>query len=183
LFAGHETTMIGIAWVMHFLHRNPEQLERTRSELSAERDLNHHPWMDAVVAESLRVRPIILGVMRELAEQATLGEYAVPKGTHVNVSIVMLHSDPEIYPEPDAFRPERFLDKKPRPWEYAPFGGGHRRCLGAAFAQFETKVVTATLLSRLGFEHRGVDMPKMVRRNLSMAPGDGIPLRVVERFG
>jgi cytochrome P450 len=182
LFAGHETTMTTIAWVMHYLHANPDALERTRAEILADPDLGRNHWLDAVVCESLRVKPIILGVVRKLAEDMVLGDYDAPAGTRLNVSIVMLHSDPQLYPDPDAFRPERFLEQRPKPWEYAPFGGGRHRCLGATFAQFEAKVVVATLLRHFRFELAGPHEPEVIRRNLSMAPRGGIPLRVVERL-
>jgi len=184
LFAGHETTMIAIAWTLHHLHANPALLERTRAALDVPLEqLMQDEWLDAVVQEAIRPRPIILGVTRRLAEAATLGGYEVPAATQLFVSIVMLHTNPELYPDPDVYRPERFLERKPKPWEFMPFGGGHRRCLGAAFAQFEAKIVVATLLSRLRFEPLGTGGMATVRRNLSMAPADGVPLRVVERLG
>lgn len=182
LFAGHETTMIAIAWVMHYLHRDPDALERTRAELDADGPIAHNAWLDAVVSESLRVKPIILGVVRRLTVAMQLGDFEAHAGVMLNLSSVMLHSDPEVYPQPDVFRPERFIEGKLKPWEYMPFGGGHRRCVGAAFAQFETKVVVATLLRQLRFEHVGAAAPRVVRRNLSMAPDGGVPLQVTERL-
>jgi cytochrome P450 len=182
LFAGHETTMIAIAWVMHYLHCNPGALERTRAELDADAALAHNTWLDAVVSESLRVKPIILGMVRKLSQPMQLGDYDAPAGVMLNLSTVMLHSDPGVYPQPNVFRPERFIEAKFKPWEYMPFGGGHRRCVGAAFAQFETKVVVATLLRHLRFEHVGAAEPRVVRRNLSMAPAGGVPLKALERL-
>jgi cytochrome P450 family 110 len=181
LFAGHETTMIGMAWVLHYVLRDASLLERTLAVLERPFDeVLNDPWLDAVVHEALRIYPIILGVVRELDEDLELGPYRAPAGTNVWVSIAMLHSDPELYPEPLAYRPERFLARMPKPYEYAPFGGGHRRCLGAAFAELETKIAVATLLGRTVLEHRGAAEPGTVRRNLSMAPAGGVPLRVRE---
>ena len=181
LFAGHETTMIGIAWVLHYLLRDPERMERTQAVVERPLDeLLGDPWLDAVVLEALRIYPIILGVVRNLAADTALGPYTAPRGTNVWVSIAMLHSDPDLYPEPLAFRPERFLQQTPKPYIYAPFGGGHRRCLGAAFAQFEMKIATATLLRRLRLEALGPANPGTVRRNLSMAPKGRVPVRVAE---
>ncbi len=183
LFGGHETTMIAIAWTLHFLHADPAALERTRAVIDAPLEqLMQDEWLDAVVQEAVRPRPIILGITRELGEAATLGGYDVPAGSRLFISIAMLHTDPELYPEPHRFRPERFLEKKPKPWEYLPFGGGHRRCLGAAFAQFEAKIVVATFLSLMRFELVGPKSLATVRRNLSMAPASGVPLRVTERL-
>jgi cytochrome P450 len=183
LFAGHETTMIAIAWVMHHLHSSPEALDRTRDELHADPEaVLDNAWFDAVVQEALRPKPLIIGIARQPAQDLELGGFDVPAGTPVYVSIAMLNSDPELYPDPYHFRPERFLTRRPKPWEFAPFGGGARRCLGAAFATLECKVVVATLLSRFCFERTGPREAETARRNISMAPKAGVPLRVTQRL-
>jgi cytochrome P450 family 110 len=180
LFAGHETTMIAMAWMLQHLHANPEMLARTLTSIEGSVDeVLADPWLDAVVHETLRLYPIILGVVRRLGAPTELGPYAVPADTNVWVSIVMLHTNPEVFPEPARFRPERFLEYSPRPYEYAPFGGGHRRCIGAAFAVMETKVVLMTILRRLQLELAGARTIGTSRRNISMAPAGGVPLRVV----
>ena len=120
LFAGHETTMIAIAWVMHYLHTDTDALERTRTEVGSASELSSNPWLEAVVQEALRPKPIIIGVVRQPARDMELGGFDVPAGTLLYVSIAMLNSDPELYPEPYVFRPERFMNRKPKPWEYAP---------------------------------------------------------------
>lgn len=179
LFAGHETTMIAMAWVLHYVLRD-KALEARLLEL-IERPLDEvvqDAWFEAVVNEALRLYPIILGVVRGLGSHTQLGPYVAPAGTKVWVSIAMLHLDPDVFPEPNAFRPERFLERSFKPHEFAPFGGGHRRCLGASFALLETKVAVATLLKHRGLQHVGPREPGTVRRNLSMAPADGIRLRV-----
>lgn len=183
LFAGHETTMIAIAWVLHYLHTDEKVLERTRAELcQPSTELATNPWLDAVVQEALRPKPLIIGVVRQPAEDMELGGYDVPAKTLIYVSIAMLNSDPELYPDPHAYRPERFLEKKPKPWEYAPFGGGARRCLGAAFAMLECKAVVAALLSRFRFERVGPADAATTRRNISMAPREGVPLKISKRL-
>lgn len=179
LFAGHETTMIAMAWVLHYVLRDAE-LESRMSALVTRsmEEIVQDPWFEAVINEALRLYPIILGIVRGLGAHTQLGQYVAPAGTKVWVSIAMLHSDPEVFPEPDKFRPERFLERTFKPYEFAPFGGGHRRCLGAAFAMLETKVAVATLLKHRVLEHVGPLEPGTVRRNLSMAPAGGIRLKV-----
>jgi cytochrome P450 len=183
LFAGHETTMIAIAWVMHHLHTDEQALERTRAEIAAcGGDVANNKWLEAVVNEALRPKPLIIGVARQLTEAMQLGGYDVPADARVYVAVAMLNSDPELYPDPYAFRPERFLDRSPKPWEFAPFGGGARRCLGAAFAMLEAKVVVATLLSQWRFERIGPAVAETSRRNISMGPKAGVPMKIVERL-
>lgn len=183
LFAGHETTMIAMAWVLHYVLRDAQLYARMRALVTQDLDaIVADEWFEAVINESLRLYPIILGIMRVLGSQTQLGRYVVPAGTNVWVSIAMLHSDPELYPDPDCWNPDRFLWRSFKPNEFAPFGGGHRRCLGAAFAMLETKVAIATLLRHVEFEHIGSKSPGTVRRNLSMAPLGGITLRVRARL-
>jgi cytochrome P450 len=183
LFAGHETTMIAMAWVLHYVLRDAQLYARMRALVTQDLDaIVADEWFEAVINESLRLYPIILGITRVLGSQTQLGRYVVPAGTNVWVSIAMLHSDPELYPDPDCWNPDRFLSRSYKPNEFAPFGGGHRRCLGAAFAMLETKVAIATLLRHVEFEHIGSKSPGTVRRNLSMAPLGGITLRVRARL-
>jgi cytochrome P450 family 110 len=179
LFAGHETTMIAMAWVLHYVLRDAQLKDRMFALVVRPMDeIVQDPWFEAVINEALRLYPIILGVVRGLGASTQLGPYTVPAGTKVWVSIAMLHLDPQLYPEPEQFRPERFLETSFKPHEFAPFGGGHRRCLGAAFAMLETKVAVATLLKRRNLVHAGPIEPGTVRRNLSMAPAGGICLKV-----
>lgn len=182
LFAGHETTMIAMAWVLHYVLRDSTLRERVNSLVSKPLDVViADEWFEALVNEALRLYPIIMGVVRVLGDQTRLGPYVVPAGLKVWVSIAMLHTDPELFPDPDRFDPDRFLRRSYKPYEFAPFGGGHRRCLGGAFAMLETKVAIATLLRRVEFQHVGPREPKLARRNLSMAPAGGIRLRVVRK--
>ena len=104
--------------------------------------------------------------------------FVVPPGTPVIVLIEGIHRDPAIYPDPSTFRPERFLERRPAPTEFLPFGGGHRRCLGAAFSEHEARIFLATLLSRVELETQSPTPSKRVRRNVTMGPEDGVPLRV-----
>ena len=144
LVAGHETTATALSWAMERLTRHPEKLERLRAEVEAGEDA----YLTATIQETLRLKPVIVLVIRKLTEAVELGGYELPAGTRVTPSIYLIHRDPEIYPEPDRFLPERFLDNPPGTYTWIPFGGGIRRCLGASFAQFEMQVVLRELVSR-----------------------------------
>jgi cytochrome P450 family 135 len=133
LVAGHETTATALSWAMERLTRHPEKLERLRAETETGEDA----YLTATVQETLRLRPVIVVVIRKLTEPVELGGYELPAGARVVPSIHLIHRDPQIYPEPGRFLPERFLDNPPGTYTWIPFGGGVRRCLGAAFAQFE----------------------------------------------
>ena len=144
LVAGHETTATALAWAMERLTRHPEKLERLRSEVLDGEDA----YLTATIQETLRLRPVISIVVRRLTEAVELGGYELPAGAGVTPSIHLIHRDPGIYPDPDRFLPERFLDNPPGTYTWIPFGGGVRRCLGAAFAQFEMAVVLRELVRR-----------------------------------
>lgn len=183
LFAGHETTAITLAWAMHHVHADGALLERLRAEIAdlgtdpAPEAVSKAPWLSAVVDESLRLRPVVPLVGRVLARDFTLRGWRLPAGTAVGVSFLLLHHDPEIHPQPHRFRPERFLERSFSPFEYAPFGGGGRRCIGAAFAQMEAKVVLATWLSMGRYLPTGPAQPSTERRNITLGPRGGVPLR------
>ena len=185
LVAGHETTAISLAWAVHDVYRRRDVLSRLREEIGTlgsnpEPDaLAKLPFLGAVCDESLRLRPIVTDVPRMLLEPFELGGYRVPAGVGVGVMIEAIHSDPSIYPEPEKFRPERFLEKKPGPFEFLPFGGGNRRCLGAAFSDYEARVVLATLVMSLDLKPLVEDT--RVRRNITMGPKLGVPVEVTRR--
>ncbi|MEQ1567455.1 MAG: cytochrome P450 [Myxococcota bacterium] len=183
LFAGHETTQIAMAWMLYHLARHPAALERLAAEVdgwdgSAEA-LNAMPWLDAVVQETLRLHAILPDFVRTLVVPMTLGPYALPAGTHVAMIPALLHVDPELYPDPHAFRPERHLDHTFKPYELIPFGGGVRRCIGAALATWEMKVVVATLVQQHRFTSLSDEVA--VRRNATAGPGSGVRLGVERR--
>jgi cytochrome P450 len=142
LVAGHETTATALAWAVERLIRHPDKLERLRAETGED------AYLTATIQETLRLRPVIVGVLRRLTEPTRLGGYDLPAGVTVMPSIHLVHRDPTIYPEPDAFRPERFLETPPGTYTWIPFGGGVRRCLGAAFAQQEMTIVLRELVAR-----------------------------------
>jgi cytochrome P450 len=146
LLAGHETTATSIGWAFERLLRTPHALERLTREIA---EGTADAYLDAVVKETLRVRPVVSEVFRAPTEPTELGGFAFEPGTQLAASIFLIQYDPELYPpDPRAFRPERFLDGAPEPYTWIPFGGGVRRCLGAAFATLEMKVVVAAILAR-----------------------------------
>jgi cytochrome P450 family 135 len=146
LLAGHETTATSIGWTFERILRTPRALARLTDEVkTGESD----DYLEATIKETLRVRPVVTEVFRGLAEPTELGGYLIEPGTQLAASIFLVQYDPELYPpDPQVFRPERFLDGAPEPYTWVPFGGGVRRCLGAAFAQLEMKVVIAAILRR-----------------------------------
>ena len=183
LFAGHETTAIGMAWALYWLHRTPEAKQKVDAELKGlgprpePEALAKLPYLGAVCDETLRLFPVVTLVNRKLRAPLTLRGHTLPAGMGVMASITQAHSNPTVFPEPERFRPERFLERKFSPFEYMPFGGGARRCVGAAFAQYEMKVALGTLLAghRFSLGHNRPIRP--VRRHITLAPEDGVPLR------
>jgi cytochrome P450 len=191
LVAGHETTSTAMAWAFYELHRDPATLKRVRDEIATlgpELDLaevGRLPLLRAVADETLRLHPLLGEVFRTVAPAGDGYEFQghrIPVGVSVAASILMIHNDPELYPEPRSFRPERFLERKYGPSEYLPFGGGHRRCIGAAFAMNEMTIVLATLLSRFELELAEPRPLGTVRRNLTLAPEAGVPMRLCGRI-
>jgi cytochrome P450 len=181
--AGHETTAMTLAFLVDLAFRRPEVLacaqEEARASAGAPAEaLAALPYLDAVVKETLRLRPIITESMRTLVKPLALGDIEVPAGMHVGASFVLAHHDAARFPEPEAYRPERFLGKSYGPFEYLPFGGGHRRCIGAAFADMELRIVIATLLGAFDLTLLTPFEAPPLRRNLTMAPRGGVPVRV-----
>ena len=148
LLAGHETTATSVAWAIERLVRHPDKLERLVAEIDAHPD-DGEEYMTAVVNETLRVRPVVPIVVRMLKGELQVGPYTLPAGTRLTPSIYLTNRNPRVYREPDEFRPERFLDSAPETFSWIPFGGGIRRCIGAAFAQLEMKLILRTVLSEL----------------------------------
>jgi cytochrome P450 family 135 len=144
LVAGHETTATALSWAVERLIRHPDKLARLRDEVEA----GEEAYLTATIQETLRLRPVIVGVLRRLTEPVEIAGWELPAGMTVMPSIHLVHRDPSIYPEPDAFRPERFLEASPGTYTWIPFGGGVRRCLGAAFAQQEMAIVLRELVAR-----------------------------------
>jgi cytochrome P450 len=166
LVAGHETTATSLAWAMERLCRHPEKLERLRAQVEAGSDA----YLTATIQETLRLRPVISIVVRRLTEPVEIAGYELPAGVAVTPSIYLVHRNPVVYPEPDRFLPERFLDNPPGTYTWIPFGGGVRRCLGASFAQFEMAVVLEELVRRREIRPARPEPERVFRRAITETP-------------
>jgi cytochrome P450 len=188
LLAGHETSATALAWCVYYLARSPEVLTKLRSELAAlgaapaPDALIRVPYLDAVVSETLRIEPIVTDVLRVCREPFTVGnKWTVQKGDVIAVMMVSIMKDERYFPEPDRFRPERFLEKKFSLSEFMPFGGGARRCLGAAFAEAELALAVAEVALTCDVELATDEPEHAKRRNVTMGPANGVRIRVRPR--
>ncbi len=182
LVAGHETTATATAWSMYHLFSDTRLRDTLRDSLTAAGEVSLHerakiPYLRAVCDETLRMYPVIPEIMRYLLKPFSIKGYDLPEGYSVSAIVTLTHKDPQLYPEPHRFDPTRFLENKLRPWEYYPFGGGNRRCLGAALASFEMALVLAVLVEHFDFEVLEPTPPKNVRRNVTMGPDTGVRMR------
>ncbi|MEO0375629.1 MAG: cytochrome P450, partial [Cyanobacteria bacterium P01_A01_bin.17] len=185
LLAGHEATTNEIAWALYWIHRTPTVLENLQSELKKNGDnltpiaLTQLPYLMAVCNETLRISSVaFLSFPREVAAPMTLMGHHLEPGTRVYACIYLTHRRPDLYPEPEQFRPERFLDRKYSMSEFLPFGGGVRRCIGDVLAQFEMQLIVAQILShyRLTLASQTPETPK--RRGVNVAPASGVKMVV-----
>jgi cytochrome P450 len=171
LLAGHETTATSIGWAFERLLRTPPALERLTAEVEAGESSD---YLEAVIKETLRVRPVVPEVFRAPTAKTELGGYVFEPRAQLAASIMLVQYDPELYPpDPQAFRPERFLDGAPEPYTWVPFGGGVRRCLGAAFAQLEMKIVISTILARARLRASKTRGEKARFRGVTLLPSRG----------
>lgn len=165
LGAGHETTTTGLAWVMELLARHPEIREKARQGDDA--------YLDAVINETLRLRPVIPGATRRLMKPATVGPYRIPAGVTLLPMSSSVHMDPRVYDDPEAFKPERFVDERPGTYTWFPFGGGRRRCIGAAFAQTEMRVALRAILDRIDWKPAGRRPERQRNFHITLIPSRG----------
>ena len=176
LLAGHETTATSLAWTFERLLANPHTFDRLAGELAAGDDA----YLDGVIRETLRVRPIVPLIGRHVARPFQLGPWLVPAGSRIAPSIYLAGKNPQAYPAPERFEPERWIGVKPDPYTWLPFGGGIRRCIGMAFAQFEMRVVLQTVVPRARM--RLADGPaRVTRRGITLAPKGGTRVVLEER--
>jgi cytochrome P450 len=166
LVAGHETTANALAWALERLVRHPDKLDRLTEEVHA----GETEYLDAVVTETLRLRPVISAVARRLTEPVEIGGWSLPAGVTVTPSIYLVHRRPDVYPEPERFLPERFIDNPPGTYTWIPFGGGVRRCLGGAFAQFEMSAVLSELVRSRRLEPARPESEPVLRRAITETP-------------
>lgn len=185
LFAGHETTATALAWALYWIHYLPQVREKLLQELDALGDnpdpdiIARLPYLNAVCCETLRIYPVgLFTFARIVRSPLRLMGYELEPGTVLAPCIYLTHHREEIYPEPKRFQPERFLKRQFSAYEFFPFGGGNRRCIGLALAQYEMKLVLATILrtKQLALVDRRPIKP--VRRGITMAPAGGVRIVV-----
>jgi len=166
LVAGHETTATALAWAVERLAQHREKAERLTAELRG----GDEEYLKAVVYETLRLRPVISLVNRTLKAPMQLGGYELPAGVKAAPCIYLVHRRPDVYPQPESFLPERFLERPPGTYTWIPFGGGVRRCLGGAFAQFEMEVVLRELVARNAIAPARSSPERVYRRAITETP-------------
>jgi cytochrome P450 len=169
LVAGHETTATALSWALERLTRHPETLARLTEEVRTGDDA----YVDAVIRETMRLRPVLPFVVRRLTQPQTVGGWDLPAGANVAPSIHLIHRREELYPEPAAFRPERWLGVRPGPYTYFPFGGGVRRCLGASFAEFEMRAVLQAIVETVDLRPARPEDEGVGRRVITLVPARG----------
>lgn len=181
LLAGHETTATGLAWMLERLTRHPAALAAARQAAHQ----GDHAYLDALITETLRVRPVVPDITRRLARDVTIGEgdsaLRLPAGTCVDPAIYLVMRSARHFPDPLAFRPERFLGERPDQTVWLPFGGGTRRCLGAAFALTEMRVVLSTILTSVELATTSRQDERTRVRHVTLAPHRGARVTVVSR--
>ena len=189
LMAGHETTATSLAWVFTYVLDRPEVLAELRAELARVRGdgrlepehLARLEYLDAVVKETARLAPVVTNVARLLRKPARIGGLELPAGTVASPCIYLTHRRADLWKDPERFDPSRFLGARPGPYAFFPFGGGTRRCIGAAFASYEMKVVLAEVLARTELKLASGYRPRVVRRAITHAPSGGVPVVLVTR--
>jgi cytochrome P450 family 135 len=177
LLAGHETTATALAWTFDLLLRHPAALGRLRDSLAA----GEEDYLRATISESLRLRPVIPLAGRRLTEELSVDGMTLPAGTDVTPAIWLTHTRADLYPEPFAFKPERFLEEGPDTYAWIPFGGSVRRCIGATFAEFEMRVVLREVLTRCELRKADPRPERTGRRNITLSPKAGTPVILTAR--
>ena len=182
LVVGHETTATSLAWVMHCLLENPNVLETVRAEVASAagtgpsvprppaEEIAQLGYLDAVIKETARLHPVVPIVGRQIETDMRVGDHELPAGSIVAPCIYLTHRRPDLWPDPDAFTPARFVGRRVDPYMFFPFGGGVRHCLGAAFATYEMKIVLARVLSRVTLRPDPDHTVRVVRRGLLLGP-------------
>ena len=174
LAAGHETTATGLAFAFDLLLRRPAELARVRAAIEAGQDA----YLDAVTKETLRLRPVIDAAERTLTRPRTVAGYELPAGVKVYPGIALVHYRPDLYRQPEEFRPERFIDEQAESYTWLPFGGGIRRCIGAALAQMEIAEVLRAAIPRVDLRPLRTTEDPVVLRGITLVPKHGVPVSV-----
>jgi cytochrome P450 len=181
VLAGHETTANSLAWAWERLVRYPDARDALVDAVRGDDEEHSAQMIEATITEAMRVRPVIPMIGRRVSVPWRLGDHAVEAGTPVAMSILLLHHREDLYPDPFAFKPERFLGRKPGTYEWIPFGGGIRRCLGAALAMAEQRVVMRAMAGSLDIEAADPEPEHAVHRNVTMIPAAGARVVVTTR--
>lgn len=189
LVAGHETTATALSWVFCRLVEHSHVLEKTVAEIEqaqaggpiSPKQVTELRYLDSVVKETLRLNPIVPVVGRCLQAPLEIAGRVLPAGVIVAPCIYLTHRRPDLWEEPEKFEPARFLVKRPGSHEFFPFGGGVRRCLGMAFALYEMKIVVAQVLTRVVLGRAPGYRPRLVRRGITFAPSEGMPVVVLKK--
>ncbi|NEQ71913.1 MAG: cytochrome P450 [Okeania sp. SIO2C9] len=183
LFAGHDTTANALAWALYWIHKQPQVYQKLMEELETmETDADpmtifRLPYLTAVCQETLRIYPVAFAtLLRRTKQPVELQGYHLETGTMISGSIYLTHQREDLYPEPKKFKPERFLERQFSTYQYLPFGGGSRRCLGMALANFEMRLVLATLLSNIEMELAENQPVKPQRRGIILGPRGGVKM-------
>jgi cytochrome P450 len=174
VLAGHETTANTIAWAFERLLRHPDTYERLRDAVRSDNDsADQGGYLEATIHEAMRVRPVVPVIGRRATVRWQFGDVVASKGSRILVAIVLTHHRPDIYPDPYRFNPDRFLGVKPSTSEWLPFGGGSRRCLGAALAMEEMRIVLGEIARRTDLVVADSAPERPRNRNVTMIPGQG----------
>ena len=187
IVGGHDTTTTALVWALVHLHCAPAALEALRAELGSLGPepsgdaLDKATYLGAVCNEALRMHPVVPIVPRRALRPITFRGHSVAPGQSVAVATTLLHHHPEVWSDAGRFAPERFLERKYTPFEYAPFGGGARRCIGAAFGAYQMRIVLGTILGRMRFEPHEGPAPRRVLMNITMGPAGAVKLRLEKR--
>ena len=186
LTAGHETTAFALTWALYCFFQNPDAAKTLMAELDAHRgapalEIARLPYLEAYLKETLRLYPPLTEILRLLRKPFDVAGHHLEAGTGVAPCVTLIHRNPTLYPEPEKFRPERFLERTYGPHEYLPFGGGHRRCIGSAFANLEMACALYTFLSETTFTRTDTLELKMHRAHLTMCPNHPLNVTAKER--
>jgi cytochrome P450 len=190
MLAGHETTAATMAWVVKRLITHPDVMDRARAEIVSvldgkQLDASHVgklKYVEAVINETMRLDPVIPNFGRTLTRPLKIAGRDLPAGVTIAPCIYLVHRRPELWPNPEQFNPDRFLEGRPSPYTFFPFGGGPRRCLGAAFASYQMKIVIAEILSRVELKRAPGYVASATRRGIAFAPSGGMPVIAIARF-
>jgi cytochrome P450 family 110 len=185
ILAGHETTAASLAWTINRMLSNPDVMERARSEAldaGPDADPGQLKYLDAVINETMRMDTVVPNVGRELQASMSIAGRELPRGVVLAPCIYLTHRRADVWVEPERFNPSRFIDSRPAPYTFFPFGGGTRRCIGAAFSTYQMKIVLAELLRSVELSPAPGYVAKPIRSGIALAPSQGLPVVVTRKI-